>query len=91
MAHPGTVEVQLAVQGMTCAACAVRIERKLSRLDGVVATVSFATERAVIAAPAEVTAADLIGAVEAAGYAAAVCHPAGAREQAGGPAGDVPR
>jgi cation-transporting P-type ATPase A/B/Cu+-exporting ATPase len=69
-APPAAAPIQLAVQGMTCAACAVRIEKKLNRLDGVTAAVSFATERAVIAAAPGVTVPELIGAVEAAGYAA---------------------
>jgi Cu+-exporting ATPase len=57
---------------MTCAACAARIEKKLNRLDQVSAAVSLATERATVTAPAELPVADLIGAVEAAGYSAAV-------------------
>ena len=71
-AGPGAVQVQLAVQGMTCAACAVRVEKKLNRLDHVSATVSFATERAVITVAAGVSVPDLIAAVEAAGYSATV-------------------
>ena len=67
-----TVRIELAVHGMTCAACAARIERKLSRLDQVRAAVNLATERATVTAPAQVSVADLIGAVEAAGYSATV-------------------
>jgi cation-transporting P-type ATPase A/B/Cu+-exporting ATPase len=80
----GTVEIQLALHGMTCAACAVQIEKKLNRIEQVSASVSFATERAVIAVPASVTALDLIGAVEAAGYSATVIRPAGAAAADGG-------
>ena len=69
---PARVRIELAIQGMTCAACTARIERKLSRLDQVSAAVNLATERATIAAPAGMPVADLIGAVEAAGYSAAV-------------------
>ena len=69
---PGSVRIELSIQGMTCAACAARIERKLSRLDQVSAAVNLATERATVAAPAGMPVADLIGAVEAAGYSAAV-------------------
>jgi Cu+-exporting ATPase len=75
--------LQLAVQGMTCAACAARVEKKLNRLAGVTAAVSFATERADIAAVGPVTAADLIGAVEAAGYTATVSRGPGQGSPAG--------
>ena len=60
---------ELDLQGMTCASCAARIERKLNKLDGVDATVNFATERASVAFDPEcVTVDELCGAVEAAGY-----------------------
>ena len=73
-----TAEIELAVRGMTCAACAARVERKLNSLDAVSATVNFATERATVLAPPGVTTATLIAAVEQAGYAAvAVRAPAG--------------
>ena len=56
---------------MTCASCATRIERNLNRLDGVEATVNYATERASVRFDAErVTPGELVAAVEAAGYAA---------------------
>ena len=62
---------ELALEGMTCAACAGRIERKLNRLDGVDATVNFATEQAAVAYdPERVAVDDLLAAVEAAGYRA---------------------
>jgi P-type Cu+ transporter len=70
-----TGEVALAVHGMTCAACAARIERKLNRLDGVVAAVNYATSRARVTAPAWMPAAALVGAVEEAGYSATVIRP----------------
>jgi Cu+-exporting ATPase len=72
---PGGPAIELAIQGMTCAACAVRVERKLNRIGQVRATVSLATERATITAPPGVTAADLISAVQAAGYGAALIEP----------------
>ncbi|MFI5931452.1 heavy metal translocating P-type ATPase [Actinoplanes sp. NPDC051494] len=56
---------------MTCAACANRIEKKLNRLDGVTATVNYATEKARATVPATLTAADLIAVVEKTGYTAA--------------------
>jgi len=63
--------IDLALEGMTCASCAARIERKLNKLDGVEATVNYATEKAAVSYdPSEVAVADLIGAVEAAGYRA---------------------
>ncbi|HET8641639.1 MAG TPA: heavy metal translocating P-type ATPase [Pseudonocardiaceae bacterium] len=61
---------ELAIGGMTCASCAARIERKLNKLDGVRATVNFATEKAHVEHPAEVPADELIRAIEAAGYTA---------------------
>ena len=63
-------EIELAVSGMTCASCANRIERKLSKLEGVRASVNYATEKATVAHPASVSTDDLLAAVEAAGYAA---------------------
>ncbi|MFQ5425810.1 MAG: heavy metal translocating P-type ATPase [Gaiellales bacterium] len=61
--------VQLGLTGMTCASCAVRIEKKLNRLEGVDAAVNFATEEASITYdPSQVELDDLIRAVEAAGY-----------------------
>ena len=60
---------QLHISGMTCASCAMRIERKLNRLDGVVASVNFATETASIVGPADVEL--LVETVESLGYGAA--------------------
>ncbi|MDI5979761.1 heavy metal translocating P-type ATPase [Amycolatopsis magusensis] len=65
-------EVELAITGMTCASCAARIERKLNKLDGVTATVNYATEKAKVSYPAELEPTALIEQVEAAGYAATV-------------------
>jgi Cu+-exporting ATPase len=67
--------VELEIGGMTCASCAMRIEKKLNKLDGVTATVNYATEKARVAAPSHVDRAELIAAVEAAGYRAAVPAP----------------
>jgi Cu+-exporting ATPase len=67
--------VELDIVGMTCASCAARIEKKLNRLDGVAATVNFATERARVTFPPSLTAADLIATVEQAGYSAHVPLP----------------
>jgi len=65
---PGTVE--LAIGGMTCASCAARIEKKLNRIEGVTATVNYATEKARVARPAGVSTEELVAAVERAGYTA---------------------
>jgi Cu+-exporting ATPase len=65
----------LAIGGMTCASCGARIERKLNKLDGVTATVNFATETARVSFPEAVPVDDLVAAVERAGYKATV--PAG--------------
>ena len=76
--------VELPIEGMTCASCANRVERRLNKLDGVTASVNYATEKATVDFdPAAVAPADLVAAVEAAGYAAAL--PASA---AGEPAAD---
>jgi len=63
-------EVSLSIEGMTCAACAVRIEKKLNKLDEVRATVNYATATARVTAPAAMPLAELIAAVEHAGYTA---------------------
>ncbi|MGW7466358.1 heavy metal translocating P-type ATPase [Streptomyces xantholiticus] len=63
--------VELVIGGMTCASCAARIEKKLNRMDGVEATVNYATEKAKVTFAEGVQVADLIGTVEATGYTAA--------------------
>jgi Cu+-exporting ATPase len=64
--------VRLHVGGMTCASCAARVERKLNKLDGVEATVNYATEEAAVSFdPTHVDVEALIRAVEATGYTAA--------------------
>jgi P-type Cu+ transporter len=68
----GVTEVKLELEGMSCASCASSIERALNGLDGVEATVNLVTERAMIRCAPEVTANDLIAAVESVGYGAAV-------------------
>ncbi|WP_328399184.1 heavy metal translocating P-type ATPase [Streptomyces sp. NBC_00390] len=74
MPHPSVTaprEIELAIGGMTCASCAARIEKKLNRMDGVTATVNYATEKAKVAFTGLVGVADLIATVEATGYSAA--------------------
>ncbi|WP_396657542.1 heavy metal translocating P-type ATPase [Microbacterium sp.] len=64
--------VELEIGGMTCASCANRIERKLNRLDGVTATVNYATEKASVTVPSGYDPARLIAEVESTGYTAAL-------------------
>ncbi|MGA5583569.1 heavy metal translocating P-type ATPase [Streptomyces thermodiastaticus] len=66
----GTREVELLIGGMTCASCAARVEKKLNRMDGVTATVNFATEKAKVSYPPGVEVADLIDTVVRTGYTA---------------------
>jgi Cu+-exporting ATPase len=76
--------VDLRVGGMTCTACAARVEKKLNRLPGVTATVNFATETAHVRFPEPVEVADLVRTVAATGYTAT--PPAlRAEEEAAGP------
>jgi len=62
--------IELEIGGMTCASCANRIERKLNKLDGVVATVNYATEKAKVTVPDGYDPAELIAEVEKTGYTA---------------------
>lgn len=65
-----TAEVELLIGGMTCASCAARVEKKLNRMDGVSATVNYATEKAKVSYPAGTEVADLIATVVKTGYTA---------------------
>ncbi|HEV2779727.1 MAG TPA: heavy metal translocating P-type ATPase, partial [Actinophytocola sp.] len=67
--------VELSIGGMTCASCAARIERKLNKVEGVTATVNFATEKARVSFPDTVSAEDLVKVVEATGYSAELPAP----------------
>ncbi|MEU1723899.1 heavy metal translocating P-type ATPase [Nonomuraea sp. NPDC005692] len=75
--------VELAIGGMTCASCANRIERKLNKLDGVTATVNYATEKAKVTFPDGLDPQALISEVEKAGYTAALPVAKEREEQAG--------
>ena len=67
--HAMSTTIELPISGMTCASCANRIERKLNKLEGVQASVNYATEKATVDYdPQAVEPEQLIGAVEAAGY-----------------------
>jgi Cu+-exporting ATPase len=76
---PGTAqatELRLDLEGMTCASCAARIEKKLNQLDGVEATVNFATEQATVRSETGLSVDALVGAVESVGYGASPATPA---------------
>ncbi len=81
--------IELQIGGMTCASCAMRIEKKLNKLDGVVASVNYATEKAVVDAPDGLDHQTLIAEVEKAGYTATL--PAPPRRIDQDAAGDVER
>jgi P-type Cu+ transporter len=75
-ASSGIREVELSIRGMTCAACAARVEKRLNAMDEVLATVNFATEKATVTVPASVRVDQLIEEIEQAGYGADVLAPA---------------
>ncbi|QES54762.1 heavy metal translocating P-type ATPase [Streptomyces venezuelae] len=99
--HDGPITaVELSIGGMTCASCAARIEKKLNRMDGVEATVNYATEKARVSYTGDVQVADLIATVVKTGYTAeeppppapepaahAADAPEGGREGGGGDEG----
>ena len=80
--------VELEIGGMTCASCAMRIEKKLNKLDGVTATVNYATEKAKVTVPEGYDPALLIAEVEKTGYTAAIPAPKGKRKDSGAPGDD---
>ncbi len=77
-------DVELLLTGMTCASCANRIERKLNKLEGVTASVNYATEKARVTVSDGVSTEDLVAAVESAGYGATVPTPPAATDASGG-------
>ncbi|MFJ5213651.1 heavy metal translocating P-type ATPase [Streptomyces sp. NPDC088354] len=74
-AAAAVTELELEIGGMTCASCAARVEKKLNRMDGVTATVNYATEKAKVAFGDGIGVTDLIATVEATGYTAALPAP----------------
>ena len=68
--------LELDIDGMTCASCAARIEKKLNKVDGVTASVNYATEKARVLTDAPIPVAELIAVVEQAGYHASLPDPA---------------
>jgi Cu+-exporting ATPase len=72
---PEDLRIELAIGGMTCAACANRIERKLNKMAGVSASVNYATEKATVTYSPEIAPDALVATVEAAGYTARLPQP----------------
>ena len=71
MSEAGAQRIEIEVGGMTCASCALRVEKKLNRMPGVEASVNYATERATVRyAPATVTTDSLLATIAATGYTA---------------------
>jgi len=76
MTHPiinsttASNRIDLDIEGMTCASCATRIEKRLNKVDGVTATVNYATEKAAVTFDDHIDPAELIAEVEATGYRA---------------------
>ncbi|MGW6198046.1 heavy metal translocating P-type ATPase [Kribbella sp. NPDC055110] len=73
--EPGQ-SVELIIGGMTCASCAARVEKKLNRMDGVTATVNYATEKAKVTYADGISTDDLVATVEQTGYTASLPTPA---------------
>ncbi|MEV4319693.1 heavy metal translocating P-type ATPase [Actinocrispum sp. NPDC049592] len=69
------MQVELSIGGMTCASCAARIERKLNKVDGVQATVNYATEKAKVTFPGTMSEKDIVAVVEKTGYTAELPAP----------------
>ncbi|MFD3455836.1 heavy metal translocating P-type ATPase [Streptomyces sp. NPDC058691] len=85
-ASAAVTELELEIGGMTCASCAARVEKKLNRMDGVTATVNYATEKAKVAFGDGIGVTDLIATVEATGYTAALPAPPAHAPASGDPA-----
>ncbi|MDQ0842880.1 Cu+-exporting ATPase [Streptomyces sp. V1I6] len=85
-----TSEVELTIGGMTCASCAARVEKKLNRMDGVTATVNYATEKARVSYPAGTEVADLIATVVKTGYTVEEPPPPAPAPDPAHPAGPEP-
>jgi P-type Cu+ transporter len=83
-------DIELQITGMTCASCAIRIEKKLNKLDGINATVNYATEKATVTVPAGYGPQVLIAEVEKAGYTASLPQRVQVPESATDAASDDP-
>nr|WP_282099596.1 heavy metal translocating P-type ATPase [Arthrobacter sp. E3] len=78
-ATPGPRTVEIDIEGMTCASCVARVERKLGKLDGVSASVNLPLESAVVTVPAGISNQQILDTVKATGYSATLKHDAGSR------------
>src|SRR5579863_9436987 len=85
------VRVELLVHGMTCAACAARVEGRLNAIENVSATVNIATEKATVTAPSSVPVRQLVEEIERAGYGAEVAGASGDPAKPGGGTADAAR
>jgi P-type Cu+ transporter len=81
--EPATKDLELEISGMTCSSCANRIEKKLNKLEGVSASVNYATEKAKVSFSGNVRPEDLVATVEATGYGATVPAPRSTAGEAG--------
>lgn len=75
MATPTRESIELDISGMTCSSCAARIEKKLNKMDGVQASVNYATEKALVLFPTPISIDELITTVRNSGYDAALPQP----------------
>jgi Cu+-exporting ATPase len=87
----GLVRVELLVQGMTCAACAAKVQGRLNAIEDVSATVNIATEKATVTAPSSVPVRRLVEEIERAGYRAEVADAGDGPAGAGGGTADAAR
>lgn len=85
-----TAEAVLDIEGMTCASCVARVEKRLGRVDGVEAAVNLATETARVRYPADLDPATLVAAVRSAGYDATVRPRSSSRDTTAGAAASLP-
>ena len=85
-----TAEAVLDIEGMTCASCVARVEKRLGRVDGVEAAVNLATETARVRYPADLDPSALVAAVRAAGYDATVRPRSSSRDTTAEAAASLP-
>ncbi|MEV8131060.1 heavy metal translocating P-type ATPase [Pseudarthrobacter oxydans] len=88
--QPATRVVELDIEGMTCASCVNRVEKKLGKLDGVQASVNLPLESAHVTVPEGITDEQITATVEAAGYKATVRQPLKQGQSPAGETGDLP-